>query len=279
MAAALVVCVAIPTAVVATTAPGDDERPAPAGEVDGLRVESWHNVSIEVPDTWGYGRPDAWCAGDGEVTDYRVGRPGTTESIACTPSSSYGVSFTATNDEGPKWPVAPQHSDAWPDGAYVGATTLGHVVVTVAAEDAMVAQAVLSSAHEINGVDANGCPSYGGDAVTLADDAMTICRYDGIRQLEQSERLSGDDLEAAQAALAAAPPGDYSYCGKVHTSTVVMVAASWSASVDLDCGRLDLINGRRGFRMLTPDVLYWALSPGWSGDGTGLPLPKELRRQ
>ena len=32
-------------------------------------------------------------------------------------------------------------------------------------------------------------------------------------------------------------------------------------------------------RELTPDVLYWALSPGWTGDGTDVPLPPELRQR
>ena len=33
-------------------------------------------------------------------------------------------------------------------------------------------------------------------------------------------------------------------------------------------------------RLLTSDVLYWALSPGWTGGVSGdIPLPKELRQR
>jgi hypothetical protein len=54
------------------------------------------------------------------------------------------------------------------------------------------------------------------------------------------------------------------------------MAGNEPANVQLMPGCLGL--GWHGWRELTPDVLYWALSPGFSGgfDGT-VPLPKQLR--
>jgi len=59
---------------------------------------------------------------------------------------------------------------------------------------------------------------------------------------------------------------------------VLLEAAGVSARVDLvtDCPRVT-VDGQ--VRELTADVVYWALSPGWSGDGTNLPLPPELRQR
>jgi hypothetical protein len=79
---------------------------------------------------------------------------------------------------------------------------------------------------------------------------------------------------------AAPPPGSCADSGSGSQPHVVilMEAAGISARVDLasGCPRVT-VDG--DVRELTPDVLYWALSPGWSGDGTNLPLPPELRTQ
>jgi hypothetical protein len=40
------------------------------------------------------------------------------------------------------------------------------------------------------------------------------------------------------------------------------------------------VTGGIGARRLTADVLYWALSPGWSGSfPAGVPVPERLRGQ
>jgi hypothetical protein len=281
-AAGLALCIAVPAAVVGLRPSSDDARgPDPSGHASGLRVESWHGVSIEVPDSWGYGSLSDWCANGGSL-EPRVERPGTIALHIKCPTSTYGIRIQSIedNDEDFQWPVVQQSGGGYPDGAYVGARGIGHVLVWVTAPTQAAGLDVLATMHTIHDVDGNGCPAYGRDAAPVLDDAMVVCRYDGIARLEQSERLTGSDLEAAEAALKAAPPArSYSYCGKVDTTSVLMVSASWTAHVDLDCGRLDVLTDGPDFRTLTPDVLYWALSPGWTGDGTNLPLPKELRRQ
>jgi hypothetical protein len=108
-----------------------------------------------------------------------------------------------------------------------------------------------------------------------------VCRYDGTGALEQSEALFGEGAGKAVTALQAAPdPGacaDTSKGSQPH-EVVVMKAAGVSARVDLvdGCPRVT-VDGK--VRELTADVVYWALSPGWSGEvPAGVPLPSELRR-
>src|SRR3954453_9511878 len=121
-AAAVALCVAVPTALVAThgstrAGPGPSDDPTattspqvvPAGD----RVESWHGVSILVPDWWQYGNLGDWCAGGGSITS-RVQRPeGARDAIQCSPESTYGVSFQAVDNTGDfAWPVVEQPGDA-----------------------------------------------------------------------------------------------------------------------------------------------------------------------
>ena len=101
---------------------------------------------------------------------------------------------------------------------------------------------------------------------------MPICRYDADGWLVQSERLSEQDTESALAALSAAPirqeqPACSGTPGQRY-GTVVMGNGRDLGSVSVvwesDCA------GERGVffsgvvRELTPEVLYWALSPGWT---------------
>ncbi len=80
--AAAVAVAAVPV-VLALTLPGDapdrspvspqtsdstpSPSPSPDGDAvaDGWRVESWRNVTLQVPDDWGYGGGTDWCAADG----------------------------------------------------------------------------------------------------------------------------------------------------------------------------------------------------------------------
>ena len=110
--------------------------------------------------------------------------------------------------------------------------------------------------------------------------ALSVCRYDEDGALEQSEALFGEDAGDAVRALQAAPePGecaDTSQASQTH-QIVVLEAAGISAMVDLvgGCPRVT-VDGQ--VRELTPDVVYWALSPGWTGSvPDGVSLPSELR--
>jgi hypothetical protein len=294
-AAAVAVCLGVPTAVVAEKGP-QDARPAtnahrnltPAVDVPaGYRVESWHDVSVLVPTSWEDGSLSDWCAGGGALT-YRVQRPGAPATESRCPSSAYGLGFQALdgNDETFDWPVALQTGTGWPPNAWVGAHGTGGVLVQVTAPTRQEALAVLATVRRIGSQgDPYGCTSSRGEAPPLEvpTGAMRICRYDDQGLLEQSELLVGDDVAKAVDALEEAPElisADRDCALKVteiepvvrlHTSDV-------HANVDLG-GACPLVHGLGADRQLTPDVLYWALSPGWSGDSTNLPLPPELRQQ
>ncbi len=256
----------------------------PGGLMSGYHWESWHDVTVQVPDTWEYGSLSDWCAGGGELSP-RIERPGTVaNSIQCDPESTYGITFQEVdNGDDFRWPTVGQLGSVWPEENAVGGRGIGGVLVMVATRTSTVADVVLDSMRSIGPEgDPNGCGSrYTPDSTNPPEGALSVCRYDENGALEQSEALVGADAGAAVQALQAAPePGecaDASQGSQPH-QTVVLEAAGMSAKVDLvsGCPRVTL-DGQ--VRELTPDVVYWALSPGWSGDATGLPLPPELRRR
>ena len=261
----------------------DPEGPWPTG--GGYRWESWHGVSVRVPKTWGYGDLGSWCAGGGSLDTPLVSRPGgATEAIGCTPASGYGLSFQEIdNNEDFEWPVVHQNSGGWPEKNEVGGRGIGRVLVMVATPDGDQARFILGSMRAIgSGGDANGCLArYTPDSATPPEGGLSVCRYDGNGALEQSEALFGQDAGDAVRALQAAPePGacaDASQGSQPH-EVVAIESSGISAKVDLvnGCARVT-VDGQ--VRELTPDVLYWALSPGWSGSvPDGVSLPSELRK-
>jgi hypothetical protein len=294
-AAAVALCIAVPTAVVAARGSDDNGRPGPSdvatdatatpGVPAGQRVESWHGVTALVPDTWGWGSLEDWCA-DGGQLEPRVERPGGVSlDIKCA-TSTYGLSFQKLppgqdRDQVFDWPVALQTSKGWPPDAYVGAHGIGDVLVEVTAPTAEQAQAILGTVRPIGPQgDPNGCTSSRGEAppVEVSAAEVRICRYDDRGLLEQSELLSGDDAGRAAAAVEAAPV--IPDCPRNVTTIVPLVrlkAPGISANVDLG-GDCPSIHGLGPDREVTADVLYWVLSPGWSGSVPGdVPLPSELR--
>ena len=115
-------------------------------------------------------------------------------------------------------------------------------------------------------------------APTLAEGMVRLCRYGIDDWLEQSEMLTGQDAADALAALEAAPLAGDRMCTMALTGPVVQVT-----SADAQ-GRVTL-DACQGFSWdgvghdLTADVLYWVLSPGWSGGVEGdVPMPAELRQ-
>ena len=285
-AAAVALAVAVPTAIVAT-AGSDSDGPSRVandpnsdlGVPDGYRVESWHGVSIEVPDTWGYGSLGAWCAGGGSLDKPRVSRPGeVSEMIACSPANGYGITFQEIdNRDDFQWPVVQQPgNDSYPQGAYVGGRGIGGVLVMVTASTQAAGLDVLATMRSIGSEgDAHGCPVDSTSAPVVRGDAMTVCRYDDAGLLEQSELLSGADLKSAELALWAAPAETATDCDALPAQTIRLASVAEDAGIDLSCGTLT-VHGEA--RRLTADVLYWALSPGWSGSvPDGVSLPSELR--
>jgi hypothetical protein len=295
--AAVALCVGVPTAVVATRGSGDEPARTPSdqsvakdpnagassGLPGGFHYESWHDVTVEVPDSWTYGAPGAWCAGGGELDPPRVGRPEDVgESIACSPAFGYGVTFqTIQNKDDFEWPLTQQDPDTWPADAYVGARGLDGILVQVALPDVALAQQILDSAQRNASLDPNGCPIDTSSDPVVPGGSMTVCGYDYKGTLVQSELLRGDDVQAADEALRSAPEGGENVCDRrrgPYVGEIRMSSAAEDAKIDLGCGRRLVRQG--GFQKVTPDVLYWALSPGWSGTVPGgVSLPAELRRR
>lgn len=253
----------------------------------GYHWESWHDVTVQVPDTWQYGALSDWCANGGALTP-RIQRPETVaEAIGCEPGSTYGLSFQQIdNTDDFQWPTVAQSGGGWPEDNVVGGRGIGGVLIMVATPEADLDQAlyIQSTMHAIGPTgDPNGCQSrYTPDSATPPEGGLSICRYDETGALEQSEALFGKDAGDAVRALQAAPePGacaDASQGSQPH-EVVALQSAGISARVDLvnGCARVT-VDGH--VRELTSDVLYWALSPGWSGSvPDGVSLPSELRKE
>jgi hypothetical protein len=298
-AAAVALAVAVPVAVVAW--PGSDAgrgggdhqdvadtSPDDSAGYDGYRWESWHGVTLRVPDSWGYGSLSDWCADGGEIGAPRVQRPGTVaNSILCQPGSTYGLTFEKIdNHDDFEWPVVSQTGDSWPQPNYVGGRGIGGVLVMVATPDAEVAHRVLDSMRRITDTgDPNGCPArLTPGAATPPEQGLSVCRYDETWALDQSEVLFGQDAGEAVQALQAAPAAGASGCtdtsqGSQPHQVVVLEGAGITAQVDFvtGCPRVT-VDGE--VRELTSNVVYWALSPGWTGSVDGdVPLPEELRQR
>ena len=79
----------------------DPPSSSAAAPTDEARVETWHDVSVTVPSTWGHGSMSTWCIQGSEPGTPVVERPGgAVEDIACTPATGYGVRFFGESGEG-----------------------------------------------------------------------------------------------------------------------------------------------------------------------------------
>jgi hypothetical protein len=294
--AVAIAALAVPVAIVVSGS--DDEVKLPAADetasdlepVDTGRWESWHGVTVRVPEDWEYGDQSAWCADGGSVEAFRVSRPGgVVPSIACTPGSSYGLAFQEIEmDEAEEpfdWPVVTQTGDAWPPGTFVGAHGEDGVLITVAGPDREDLLEILATVRAVEDVDPHGCSvtDDGGPGMAGAGE-VPVCRYDEAGQLVQSERLTGDDAAAAVTAVRGTRRQDGgNLCDNDESAYVVMGVEGDRVEVqyagELDCADQGVfIEGVR--HELTEGVLHWALSPGWTGSvRQGVPLPPELRQR
>jgi len=295
-AAAVVAAVAVPVGVIALGNGGgsDDVDRAEDPPVADTRIETWHDIQVEVPASWGYGPRTTWCLGREAETPV-VERPGgVVAAIACDPSYSFGVSWVDGSTEmvdpvypsGEVWQYEAGEIKEYVPGSWLGYWYEGDDMVQVNAADKETVQAILDSVQRVDGVDANGCPVTRQEGFTTDSERMSVCRYDGGGQLEQSELLSAEDTEAAIAALRAAPPGDpemLASCAQDQLPRLVvqMVNTDVNSEVIIQAPcpyRPGITSGGESFQELTPDVLYWALSPGWSGSvSEGVTLPEPLR--
>ncbi|HET9998961.1 MAG TPA: hypothetical protein VFQ17_15685 [Nocardioides sp.] len=291
--AAAVVAVGIVVGGVALQGDGDEgpsqvatdpQSSSAAVPTDEGRVETWHDVSVTVPSGWGHGSLSTWCIEGSEPGTPVVERPeGVVEDIACTPATGYGVRF---------FEAAGQHLEAFSPGtvnksvgqefprkSWQGWDQAGSNGVLVVAPTQDEAERVLASFERVTGVDANGCTPHPADSTpAVAPGDLRLCRYGVDDWLEQSELLSGRDAAAAVAALGAAPAKGDRMCTmaltgpRIHVTTVD--AQGW---VTLDaCHGFAWVDGEHD---LTADVLYWVLTPGWTGGVDGdVPLPEMLRQ-
>jgi hypothetical protein len=304
-AGAVVVAVAVPVGVVALRDDGPGGGgPAESGVADDpvgqeqtpappdTRIETWHDLQVAVPASWGYGARTTWCAG-GKAETPVVERPGgATLAIACTPANGFGLTFGSSAAVSPAY----ESGEVWQyeagDEEYVPGSWLGYWyddtrLVQVNAADKATVQAVLDSVQVVDSVDGNGCPVTRQEGFTTDSDQMSVCRYDAAGDLEQSELLSTDDTASAIAALHDAPAADPGKqgdaCAGPQTERVVVdlitTDVSSEAILQAPCPyQPGITSGGESFQELTPDVLYWALSPGWSGGlGNGVRLPEKLR--
>ena len=291
-AVGVAVALAVPFGVVVGLRGGGVDTPAV--EREGTRTETWHDVEIAVPASWSHGILSTWCTkGRGSVPTPVVERPGgAVLSLDCgEPRHSYGVQFLTVDQVNPdvplgqyRWGAGPA-ARSYPNGAWVGDVALGHVGVRVVARDESTARAIVGSARVVEKVDSNGCAVRLEEVSASRAERFSVCRYDTAGWLVQSELLSPDDTGLALAALESAPATQAPPCPARSPSErpeqVVLASRSgvysvvWEAACEADQG---VFSGTEHNR-LTADVMFWALSPGWSGvvDGT-VPLPEQLRQ-
>jgi hypothetical protein len=267
--------------------PTSTESTSPNAPVDDTRVESWRDVSVVVPADWGAGYLDDWCGSGGELGSSVVERPGGASiDILCDPASGYGVRFldgAAINlayPPGHIWQYEKGDVEEYPDGSWLGYEQgSGDNLVWVVAKDRATVAQVLGSFRSNEDVDPNGCAARGGDGASVEAGSLRLCRYDMDGWLEQSELLGGADAAEAVEALEAAPARDPERVCTMEISgpTVQLTSADAEGSLTL--------NACQGFTWddvaheLTADVIYWALSPGWSGGVEGdVPMPEKLRQ-
>ena len=260
-----------------------DPPSSPAAPTDSGRVETWHDVSVTVPSTWGHGSMSTWCIQGSEPGTPVVERPGgAVEDIACTPATGYGVRFfEATGqhleafDPGT---VNESVGEEFPAGSWQGWDQAGSNGVLVVAPTQDEAERVLGSFERFSDSDANGCTPHPVDPRPVAAaGTLLLCRYAVDDWLEQSELLTGQDAEDAQAALEAAPAKGDRMCTMALTGPVVMTySAETQGRVTLDACHGFVWAGEE--HDLTSDVLYWMLTPGWTGGVEGdVPMPDRLR--
>ena len=301
VAAALAIGVPVVLSGGAASGPGpgsEDQARLGTGEVpQGWRVESWGDLTWAVPDEWGYGTIDQWCADRGDGRRSRaepvVQRPNVLSTlVGCHPARGLGLQVSV----GASAPAT--DPEAYVEGAAVAQRRFGDATLTVSTRSSQLTERVLATARRFQGLDPHGCPATA-DPVAARDGGaagapavggrLSVCRY-ALRGpgavLDQSELLSAADSARAWEALGSAPEGtgpdaDPDSCGgwPAEQAVLLRTAAEDVAWVHHDgCSDHGVALLGEGSRRLTEEVLHWAISPGWSGGWDGsVPMPQRLR--
>ncbi|QBR93564.1 hypothetical protein [Nocardioides euryhalodurans] len=263
---------------------GDPDRDEPTvtdSVPTGWRTETWRDLSLSVPPEWTWGGGTSWCTeGSLEEAGSQVSRPGgMVPAIACEPSYGYGAHFLEPSrgelPPGTEGAVQQYRGSRYPEDSWIGYVSTGQAAVWVVTDERTLTRQVLDSVEPVGEVDANGCATRLEMSAPSTSGRVSVCRYAGDGWLEQSELLSKAGSQQAAAALGSAPPAEGHLCASTSAVTVRLVGGGVDATLDLTCEELVLTYGQR---RLTEDVLYWALSPGWSGAvSDDVPLPPHLR--
>lgn len=221
------VLVAVPVGVTVLDRTGTPEPTPPAADPTGRssardmptgwHVETWRDLEILVPNTWGYGSLSTWCLGGESTPQPVVERPGgVVEPIACArPVNGYGVQFLDASKTGVVATPGAVHQyhakgdvQRYPEGAWIGyAGTLGDGAIRVVARLEYTARFLVKSAQRLDEADSNGCEPTADLAVTggvpvlqgISEvSAVSVCGYDvlagpaTLEPLAWSSRLTGD---------------------------------------------------------------------------------------
>ncbi len=263
----------------------------PNTAVANARVESWRDVSVQVPVDYGYGNLSTWCLnGKSEPGQAVVERPGgAVEAIGCIgPQDGYGVRFFDGSTIDLVYPPGHVWQYAWegekqvkvyPKNAWLGYQASATNMVWVVAEDRATVEQILDSFSANPDRDPNGCATQGGEGAGVEPGTVRLCRYSVDGWLEQSEVLTGQNAADALAALESAPERDPDRMCTMELAGPIVQITSADAEGSLT------LNACQGFTWdgvaheLTADAIYWAMSPGWSGGVDGdVPMPKQPRR-
>lgn len=298
--AVVLVAVAVPVAIGLGHSGGGRGADAPVVASDapspdvaaGWRTETWRDLTVQVPATWGHGALDQWCMGadgDGPQGQAVVHRPEDAQTdVGCQPGQGYGIDFfdPATDarhwvkEPGAVWQYVPGDVSFYPDGAWLGYDLSDHAGIVVVAEDRATVEHVLTSARRVD-VDANNCwtnlgTTHFGDY--LDPDHLSVCRYGGDGWLQQSELLSAEDTTSALADIGRGAMVDGSTGCAGTDDTQIELGHQFVVTLTDQCPQGNQIALSGTIHELTERDLYWALSPGWSGGVDGsVPLPKQLR--
>lgn len=271
--AAVLVVVAVPVgaSLLSGHAPDVAEKP------ERWRTESYRDMTLSVPSDWGYSSGSDWCDKGVSLAEAepRVTRPGSADDTLCGPTYGYGIVFAPAGFDFERGFVT------FPQGAHEATIETAQASVHISTQSEEQLHQIRTSVERITDADPNGCP-IPTTRVFGHTNPASVCRYDTDGNLlEQSERLSDDQTDALRRALAAAPEQARGRaCGGVGSEYVLVLIDGRKVQVFYDArcsaANVAIINNRRV--ELTEDVLYWVLSPGWSGSvGRGVPLPDELR--